>query len=92
MNDLIERLENPRLGDWIAVTEQAAARIKELEAERDEWKATAETCSMIADVRIKAERDAIEVATVEKCASRIEKLGWTAAANSIREMKAETIK
>jgi len=83
---------------WKHGAEKAAARIKELET-KIEW---LEGCNLRAgeqanrfrDQRDKLDddREVIEAATTERCASHIEKLGWTAAANSIREMKAETIK
>ncbi len=81
MSDLIERLSNPRFDDWIATMEKAEARIKELEAKNERLEFLGLD-----------DRESIEAATIEKCASHIEKLGWTAAANSIRELKAETIK
>ncbi len=99
MSDKIERPPCPRSSvyklrcpheDW------AAARIKELEDKLD--KALKLAGAEFQDgyrhhvMATKSERDAIEAATTERCASHIEKLGWTAAANSIREMKAETIK
>jgi hypothetical protein len=53
MSDLIERLLNPRSFDHEALRKEAAARIRELEAELD---------------RLRAEKAAIEAATIERCA------------------------
>ena len=53
MSDLIERLLNPRSFDHEALRKEAAAHLRELEAELD---------------RLRAEKAAIEAATIERCA------------------------
>jgi hypothetical protein len=65
-----------------AVVAEKDTRIRELEAERDEWKATAETVSMLRD---KAVAEA-EAATIERCAQHADDCGWPIAADAIRAL------